>query len=333
MKFLKFSFIRVGICAFALAVVVNAAFYWPGLWYGAFGWGNTWHHEPGDFAVHYVDVAHGACTIFQFPDGKTAIIDIGEDTYFPRVDKYIKERIKPHKNRFDYVIETHPDADHNGGFARFKKHYGVGEWFDMWNVEEGQVINGPTYRIQFHAVATQSQRDNFASLSAQGRNDLSPIITVEYFAKQKHVFVIPGDAGRTTQADFEASPAVNEILGDAREENTVVYVQVPHHGLGKLLGDDWNPVNYNWYDFLGASYAIIPVGTRWSPGDIYTVLDFFGVEYYLTRDMGNIVTVVNKGAVTWYFGFDNVPNLVALWWLVGLLVTILCFIKYTKIVV
>lgn len=70
----------------------------------------------GKLSVHFVDVGQGDCTIIQFPDGKTMIVDGAEnkETHEKQIQTFIDENLPAEFKYFDYAILTHPDSDHCG---------------------------------------------------------------------------------------------------------------------------------------------------------------------------------------------------------------------------
>ena len=66
--------------------------------------------------IHYVDVGQGDCTIIELPDGKTMIIDAGENkkNVETAIDGFISNTLGAEFRYFDYAILTHPDSDHCG---------------------------------------------------------------------------------------------------------------------------------------------------------------------------------------------------------------------------
>lgn len=66
--------------------------------------------------IYYLDVGQGDCTIIEFPDGKTMIIDAGENkkSVESAIDGFITKTFGTEFRYFDYAILTHPDSDHCG---------------------------------------------------------------------------------------------------------------------------------------------------------------------------------------------------------------------------
>lgn len=65
--------------------------------------------------IHYIDVGQGDCSFIELPDGKTMLIDAGQEDQGKHVVKYIK---KLGYSKIDYVVATHADSDHVGGLAK-----------------------------------------------------------------------------------------------------------------------------------------------------------------------------------------------------------------------
>lgn len=67
--------------------------------------------NPGRLEVHYMDVGQGDATLV-LCDGHALLIDAGDNSKGTAVQNYLRKQGVKH---LDYVIGTHPDADHIGG--------------------------------------------------------------------------------------------------------------------------------------------------------------------------------------------------------------------------
>lgn len=74
--------------------------------------------------AHFIDVGQGDSEFVELPDGKTLLIDAGVEDAGPTVVDYISGR---GYSRIDYVVVTHPHADHMGGMAQVLKSFDIGE--------------------------------------------------------------------------------------------------------------------------------------------------------------------------------------------------------------
>lgn len=83
---------------------------------GTTGDGEIDYSAYPDMYVHFVDVGQGDCTIIELPDGKTMVIDGGENKkeVETAVQKFIDNTFTSDFQYFDYAILTHADSDHCG---------------------------------------------------------------------------------------------------------------------------------------------------------------------------------------------------------------------------
>lgn len=150
---------KIWIVRFAVAVVLIAALLISLIWadaineklglvkvkeeaYGgnsldtALSGGTATEAEVGDdLNVHFLDVGQADTCIIELPDDKNILIDAGnnDDKYIAYIKEYINEKIKNDDGSsityFDYVILTHPDADHCGGMAKVLESYPAKKFF------------------------------------------------------------------------------------------------------------------------------------------------------------------------------------------------------------
>ncbi|AXY09557.1 S-layer protein [Bacillus thuringiensis LM1212] len=66
----------------------------------------------GELEVHYIDVGQGDATFIKSPNGETILIDGGNNGKDKVVENYLKQL---GFQTINYMIATHPDADHVGG--------------------------------------------------------------------------------------------------------------------------------------------------------------------------------------------------------------------------
>ena len=75
---------------------------------------NTEEDVLNKIELHFLDVGQGDSTLVILPDGKTMLIDAGTSEYGDTVVNYIKDL---DISKIDYLVMTHPDADHIGGMS------------------------------------------------------------------------------------------------------------------------------------------------------------------------------------------------------------------------
>ncbi|WP_425801127.1 ComEC/Rec2 family competence protein [Desulfitobacterium sp. Sab5] len=80
--------------------------------------------SEGKLRVSYIDVGQGDSSLIQLPNGKTILIDAGENDQGNKVVSYLKSQgIK----RLDVTIWTHPHSDHIGGADVITNAFDIGQ--------------------------------------------------------------------------------------------------------------------------------------------------------------------------------------------------------------
>ena len=111
-----------------LCLSIFGAFVPPETWKYYFSIPKIEARAEGDCRVHFLSVGQGDCTIIEFPDGKTAMIDGGSanDKTTAMVMRYLNAlKIDTIEN----LIVTHADADHCGSLASIVKYKKVQKAF------------------------------------------------------------------------------------------------------------------------------------------------------------------------------------------------------------
>jgi len=76
--------------------------------------------------VHFIDVGQGDCTLIKLKDGRTVLIDAGNNGDFKIIKPYLDSA---GVNRIDYLVGTHPHADHIGAMDDVIKNYDIGKLY------------------------------------------------------------------------------------------------------------------------------------------------------------------------------------------------------------
>lgn len=82
--------------------------------------------RPALLKAHFIDVGQGDSCFVELPNGQTMLVDAGTARYGRTVVDFVRER---GFSRIDYVVMTHPDADHIGGMAEVIGSLDVGQVF------------------------------------------------------------------------------------------------------------------------------------------------------------------------------------------------------------
>lgn len=97
-----------------------------------------------EMKVHFIDVGQGDSTLLQLATGENVLVDAGTDGKGEKVVAYLKSLgVK----KLDYVIATHPDADHIGGMVDVINAFTIGTFIDS-----GKVHTTQTFENMLHAI-------------------------------------------------------------------------------------------------------------------------------------------------------------------------------------
>ena len=247
--------------------------------------------EP-PITIHYLDVGQGDSTLIVIGD-KTMLIDAAESKQAPKIIKYIEDQgIK----KIDYLVGTHPHADHIGGMAQIIKKFNIGEIY-MPRVAH-------TTKTFEELIDTIAEKDY--SVSSPKPGDILKIGEAEvvFLAPEKYdennlnncslVFRIEvNEFGFIFMGDAE-TPIETEIINSKREINSNV-IKIGHHGAN-------NATSENFIKTVNPDIAIIYVGKDNSYGHpTSAVLDRlikYNADIYRTDIHGDIVVTLTDGELT-----------------------------------
>ncbi len=73
--------------------------------------------------VHFLDVGQGDSAFVELPNGKTMLIDTGENYHGEGIIHYIE---RCGYSKIDYLVGTHPHSDHIGSMSYIVRHFKIG---------------------------------------------------------------------------------------------------------------------------------------------------------------------------------------------------------------
>ncbi len=248
----------------------------------------------GTLEVHYIDVGQGDATLIKC-GSHAMLIDGGNNNKGTTVQLYLK---KQGVESLDYVIGTHPDADHIGGLDVIVYKYNC-ETVIMPDYEKDtktyqelvDVIHDKNMKITYPVVGEQYAlgEAKFTIIAPNSNsyggnaNDYSVAILLEY---GKNRFLFTGDAEEASEA---------EMLTNGIDISADVY-KVAHHGSRSA----------STQEFLNAvhpKYAVISCGEGNSYGhphaEVLNRLRSMGVEVFRTDEQGSIIASSDGENITW----------------------------------
>ena len=252
----------------------------------------AWQTSRIGFAVHFVDVGQGDGAIVVC-DGKTLVIDGGTAENGAKMVEYLQNTL--HVSKVDFVIGTHPHADHIGGLpdviraCKVKKLYSPVDEFEAKPFETmkraaddkklkitvpqaGQSFSLGRAKVEF--LAPLGIYDNV--------NDLSLVVRITY---GQTAFLFTGDAERPSEYD----------MTDSGEDLSATVLKVGHHGSN-------TSTSYVFLRQVMPAYAIISCGKDNAYGhpheEVLSRLADEGAVVYRTDECGTIVCRSNGAKVT-----------------------------------
>lgn len=282
-------------------------------------------------SVTFVDVGDGDCILIKLPDGKTALIDCGENT--DRVYKNVTAKLSQNNvSKIDYFILTHPDVDHIGNATKIIDEYKIENLFvsnihslilsdfpslksviDKANLKTIKIISNkifneittsqyffaflsPTANI-FDKEYNPHEQLLLAPQSPTVINNLSPII---YFECKGVRFLFTGDAGLKQEEfvlnNYNAGYYERSFSNLDKKVNLdgIDFLKVAHHGSADATGKQF-------LELLLPRYAVVSVGVNGgnpSTATLERIISTANSEILRTDTLGDIVVSIdNKGTV------------------------------------
>lgn len=131
---------RVWALAMAVAVLVAAILIDRFVFPLSYVWALTQQpelaeRESGQMRIHFLDAGQGDCTLIEFPDGKTMMIDGGDGTE-SGTRNILGYCFALGIREFDYLLLTHTDSDHAGGLDDVLRCFGAKKVFVPYTEDE-----------------------------------------------------------------------------------------------------------------------------------------------------------------------------------------------------
>ena len=172
--------------------------------------------SEGFLTCEFLDVDQADCELISLPDGKTALIDAGNRGDGEQIVEYLKQK---GISKIDYLIATHPHADHIGGMSDVIDSFEIGEIFAP-KVAEKDLPTSKTYEefissIRNKNVKTTTARAGITLFSGEDYkaecfspsgtdyedlNHYSAVVKITYGI---HSFLFTGDAETINEKEMQ----------------------------------------------------------------------------------------------------------------------------------
>ena len=240
-----------------------------------------------DLLVHFLDVGQGDAIFAELPNGKTMLIDTGENYHGEGIIKYI-ERCGYRK--IDYLIGTHPHSDHIGSMSYIVRHFKIGSVLMPKVTAKTEMYENLLKSIEDKELTVKNPRaglkiirgDDFSAqviapqeLSEDNLNNDSLVIRLDY---KDATFLFMGDAEREE---------IESITADMSAD----VLKVGHHGSA-------NATYREFLDKVQPQIAVISCGELNDYGhphkSVLRLLEKADCDVYRT-DKNGTVTVYTDG--------------------------------------
>ncbi|HEX7063531.1 MAG TPA: MBL fold metallo-hydrolase [Bacillales bacterium] len=199
---------------------------------------STAAESPEIIRFHFLSVGQADCILLQTSDGKTVLVDSGNNAQAKNVLSYLKQQ---NVETIDILIATHPHHDHIGGMDEILKSFPVQTLYlpplshrtrsyrnltkavaeqgtTVFEAKAGQTIRlGPDVRIDVLAPLGKKYR---------GMNDYSLVLKVTHGENR---FLLMGDAGKKSEEEMLAHGI--KVKADV--------MKIAHHGANSATSDSF----------------------------------------------------------------------------------------------
>jgi Predicted hydrolase (metallo-beta-lactamase superfamily) len=242
--------------------------------------------------VHFIDVGQGDATLITC-DGHSMLIDAGDDSKGTAIQNYLqKQKIQ----KLDYLILTHPDADHIGGAPVIITKFEINKVF-VSNYEK----DNKTYQKLIQALDNKRLKATTPKVGAKYYLGTAEIIILAPNKKYDDpnnasvcVLIKNGENRFLFTGDSEEK-AEKDILDNQLDISANVY-HAGHHGSRTSTSEEF-------FKAVKPVYAVISCGE----GNFYghphaQTLNLFrtnGVEVFRTDEQGSIIAVSDGKEIVW----------------------------------
>lgn len=273
----------VSLVVLAMMVVLV---WWPDLFSGNLSWGAP-ICDPTLLCVVFLDVGQGDAILIQSPSGVQMLIDTGRDE---SVLRGLSDIMSFSDRDIDYVLVTHPDADHIGGLVEILERYKVGEVIRTENESDTGLWTASESQIEKEgSKVTMARRGQSFSLGDGVRLEiLFPDTDPTEFESNTASIVarlIYGDTAFMLTGDSPKSIEEYLVLAEGEHLKSNV-LKAGHHGsrtsTSELFLAEVDP-----------DFAVISAGKDNSYGhphvEVTDALFNYGVETFSTAEIGHVV--------------------------------------------
>lgn len=187
--------------------------------------------------LSFIDVGQGDSALVQLPDGATMLVDAGGSPWAdfdPGESRVVPYLRAAGVRRLDYLVVTHPDADHAGGVPAVLRHFAVGELWLCWHDGPNEWVarlrasaraRGVPLRVPREVRHEQATirplwpRPGSAGCADPARSTNNNSVVLQIALGKQHV-LMTGDIEADVERQLARLPALSPAM----------ILKAPHHG-------------------------------------------------------------------------------------------------------
>lgn len=257
---------------------------------GGFIWFVVFQNASADLnnsqaKLSFLDAGQADCAILNLPNSVQVLIDTGGDA---SIVSKVSSRMPAFDKKIEFVMFSHPDSDHIGGFDALAQSYQIGEvirsgaeseskvWQkvveDIKNKQIKDVIVKNNESIEISDTAQFDILSPFEPLNASSNN--KSIVANLSVGSSRAIFM--GDAEVEEQAQILSSYDAQRIIAQI--------IKISHHGSA-------NGLNQDFLQTVKPEFAIISVGQNsygHPSSSVLSALANLGIKSYRTDEVGTV---------------------------------------------
>ncbi|RQD68419.1 MAG: MBL fold metallo-hydrolase [Tindallia sp. MSAO_Bac2] len=252
--------------------------------------------DSSHLSVHMIDVGQGDSFLIQTPEGVTMLIDGGSPLYSDRVVSYLKRQ---RVSQIDYLVATHPHADHIGGLIAVMETFSVNQVILPTVTHDSRLYtsfmkaikksDAETFRVRQTSRHSIDKDIAFKILHTgvdygSNLNNWSVVIRLDY---EEMSFLFTGDLEAPAEKDLLNLFPVSQLSAEV--------LKVGHHGSSTSTTEPF-------LSAVSPQVALISSGENNAYGhpsdDVISRLEDKNIWIYRTDLQGNIV-IYSDGQKVW----------------------------------
>ena len=245
----------------------------------------TPNNNDNMLVVHFLDVGQGDCEFIELPNSQCMLIDASTNEY----GDDIVEAIRGYGySEIDYVVATHPHADHIGGMSEVIDSFDIGKIYMPRTSSNSKSFEGLLTSISNKNLSINTAKTGTTIYSDNGinieilspissfyeeTNDYSAVVKIEYGESS---FLFMGDAEK---------PVENELIEKYGYDLDVDVLKAGHHGSRYSSSTEF-------LDYVTPEYTVISCAKDNSYGHPHSEtikrLNNVNTQIFRTYELGNI---------------------------------------------